>query len=181
MPQTVLDGNTATGATGVKRKFRQVSVRRWSIVSQKSFESVVASVEAEIGRPDMSGFRSRLKAASTYEELEDVVRQAISPIGFMEFFRIDAGAVLAKAGVSGNPQSVRLIIGNPLIMQSLARLVPDAVSYAPLTILIDRRADGVHLTYDEMSSYLAPYENIEALQIAQDLDVKVKRLLHKAS
>jgi hypothetical protein len=74
----------------------------------------------------------------------------------MEFMRLDHGAVLAKAGVDGDPKSVRLIMGNPLIMQSMARLVPDAGSYAPVTVLIDQRPDGVHLSYDEMASFLAP-------------------------
>jgi hypothetical protein len=59
----------------------------------------------------------------------------VREIGLMEFMRLDAGAVLAKAHVNGNPKSIRLIIGNPLIMQSMARLVPDAVSYAPVTVL----------------------------------------------
>src|SRR5258708_7061564 len=99
----------------------------------------------------------------------------------MEFMRLDHGAVLAKAGVDGNLKSVRLIMGNPLIMQSMTRLVPDAGSYAPVTVLIDQRPDGVHLSYDEMASFLAPYGNAEALKIARDLDAKVKRLLQEAS
>ena len=160
---------------------RQVSVRRWSITSRKPFESVVAAVEAAIGKPNMSEFGTHLRAAATYEEMEKLVQQAVSEIGFMEFLRLDVGAVLAKAGASGNPKSVRLIIGNPLIMQSMARLVPDAASYAPVTVLIDQRADGVHLIYDEMASYLAPYGNAEALEIARDLDAKVKGLLQSAS
>ena len=139
------------------------------------------TVEAAIGKPNMSEFGTHLRAAATYEEMEKLVQQAVSEIGLMEFLRLDAGAVLAKAGVSGNPKSVRLIIGNPLIMQSMARLVPDAASYAPVTVLIDQRADGVHLIYDEMASYLAPYGNAEALEIARDLDAKVKGLLHSAS
>ena len=71
-------------------------------------------------------------------------------------------------------------MGNPLIMQSMARLVPEAGSYAPVTVLIDQRPDGVHLSYDDMAAFLAPYENAEALKIAQDLDAKVKRLLESA-
>ena len=160
---------------------RQVSVRRWSITSRKPFESVVAAVEAAIGKPNVSEFGTNLRAATTYAEMETLVQHAVSQIGLMEFLRLDAGAVLAKAGVSGNPKSVRLIIGNPLIMQSMARLVPDAASYAPVTVLIDQRADGVHLIYDEMAGYLAPYGNAEALEIARDLDVKVKGLLQSAS
>jgi hypothetical protein len=66
-------------------------------------------------------------------------------------------------------------------MQSMARLVPDAGSYAPVTVLIDQRPDGVHLSYDEMESVLATYGNAGALKIARDLDAKVKRLLKSAS
>ena len=36
-----------------------------------------------------------------------------------------------------------------------------------LTILIDERADGVHLSYDRMASLLAPYESRDALQGCQ--------------
>jgi len=63
----------------------------------------------------------------------------------------------------------------------MARLVPDEASYAPVTVLIDQRPDGVHLTYDEMASLLAPYGNAEALEIARDLDRKVKGLRQEAS
>ena len=71
----------------------------------------------------------------------------------------------------------RLVIGNPLIMREMVKHVPDAGSYAPVTILIDERPDGVHLSYDRMASFLAPYENAEALKVAQDLDTKVEALL----
>ena len=33
--------------------------------------------------------------------------------------------------------------------------VPDAAAYAPVTILVDERADGVHISYDRMASLLA--------------------------
>jgi hypothetical protein len=160
---------------------QQVQVQRWSITSAKPFESVVAAVEAGIGRPDMKDFGRAVAAATTYADLEKVVQAAVSKIGLMEFMRLDSGGVIAKANTGANPKSIRLIIGNPLIMQSMARLVPDAASYAPVTVLIDQRPDGVHLTYDEMASLLAPYGNAEALEIARDLDRKVKGLLQEAS
>lgn len=159
----------------------QVNVRRWSITSQKPFETVVAAVEAAIGRPNMADFSRNLAAAKTRQELERLVQSSVTDIGLMEFMRIDAGAVIAAAQANGNPKSVRLIVGNPLIMQSMARLVPDAASYAPVTILIDQRPDGVHLTYNEMSSFLAPYGDDEALKIARDLDDKVEKLLKSVS
>jgi uncharacterized protein (DUF302 family) len=160
---------------------RQVNMRRWSITSQKPFNVVVAAVEEAIGRPNMIEFTANMAAATSYKEMQKVVKGSVSEIGLMEFMRLDQGAVLAKAGVDGNPNSVRLIMGNPLIMQSMTRLVPDAGSYAPVTVLIDQRPDGVHLSYDEMASFLAPYGNAEALKIARDLDAKVKRLLESAS
>ena len=160
---------------------REFSGRRWSIISQKPFDAVVAEVEAKIGKPNMAEFIGRMTSAASYEEMKNVVQGSVSEIGLMEFMRLDHGAVLAKAGVDGNPKSVRLILGNPLIMQSMTRLVPDAGSYAPVTVLIDQRPDGVHLSYDEMASFLAPYGNADALRIARDLDAKVKRMLESAS
>jgi uncharacterized protein (DUF302 family) len=158
---------------------RTINVQRWSITSQKPFESVVASVESQLGKPNMADFGARIAAARTFSEVQDVVSRAVGESGLMEFMRIDAGAVLAKAG--GNPKSIRLIIGNPVIMQSMVRLAPDAASYAPVTVLIDQRLDGAHLSYDEMASFLDSYGDAEVLAIARDLDAKVKRLLQQAS
>ncbi len=160
---------------------RQINVQRWSITSQKPFDAVLAAVEGGIGKPNMIEFASKMAAATTYEEIQTLVQASVSEIGLMEFMRLNQGAVLAKAGVDGNPKCVRLIMGNPLIMQSMARLVPDAGSYVPVTVLIDQRPDGIHLSYDEMAGFLAPYGNAEALKIARDLDAKVKRLLESAT
>ena len=159
----------------------QVNVQRWSITSRKPFDTVLAAVEDAIGRPNMVEFTARVAAATTFEEMQSVINESVSEIGLMEFMRLDHGAILAKAGVDCNPKSVRVIMGNPLIMQSMARLVPDAGSYAPVTVLVDDRADGVHLSYDRMASLLAPYGNSEALNIAGDLDAKVENLLRQAA
>jgi len=47
----------------------------------------------------------------------------------------------------------RFVIGNPLIMKEMAKDVPDAGSHAPVTVLIDKRPDGVHTSYDRMASF----------------------------
>ena len=159
----------------------EVNVQRWSIISRKPFDAVLGAVEEAIGRPNMVEFTAKVAAATTFEEMQKVINGSVSEIGLMEFMRLDHGVVLAKAGVEGGPQMVRLIMGNPLIMQSMARLVPDAGSYAPVTVLVDERADGVHLSYDRMASLLAPYGNDEALNVARDLDAKVENLLRQAA
>jgi hypothetical protein len=62
-------------------------------------------------------------------------------------------------------------------MREMVKHVPDAGSYAPVTILIYERSDGVHLSYDRIASFHAPYENAAALNVAKDLDAKVEALL----
>jgi hypothetical protein len=51
-------------------------------------------------------------------------------------------------GFKVHKTSVRLVIGNPLVMKEMAKHVPDAGSYAPVTVLVDEREDGMHLSYD---------------------------------
>ena len=72
------------------------------------------------------------------------------------------------------------MIGNPLIMKEMVKHVPDAGSYAPVTILVDERPDGVHVAYDTMAGLLAPYGNPDALAVARDLDSKIESLLRES-
>ena len=99
----------------------------------------------------------------------------------MEFIRFDAGEVLRKERGGHGPMILRLVVGNPLIMKEMAKAVPDAAAYAPITILVDERADGVHLSYDSMESLLGPYGSQSALAVARDLDSQVLRLLDGAA
>ena len=66
-------------------------------------------------------------------------------------------------------------------MKEMVKHVPDAGSYAPVTILIDERDDGVHLSYDKMESYLLPYGNKAALAVARNLDAKITTLLRECA
>jgi hypothetical protein len=99
----------------------------------------------------------------------------------MEFARFDAGEVLRKSQGGHGHKILRLVVGNPLIMKEMAETVPDAASYAPVTVLVDERADGVHLSYDSMASLFAPYGSQSALAVAMDLDAKVESLLKTAA
>jgi uncharacterized protein (DUF302 family) len=99
----------------------------------------------------------------------------------MAFVRFDSGDILRKERAAQGPRMLRLVVGNPLIMKEMAKVVPDAGSYAPVTILIDERDDGVHLSYDSMASLLAPYANEVALVVARDLDAKIESLLETAA
>jgi uncharacterized protein (DUF302 family) len=160
---------------------RQFVVDRFSLVSHKRFEQVVAALESAIGHPDMREFGRNVAAAQSWQELEQVVHAAIGPSGFMEFTRYNMGQILQKELGSEAPQIMRFVVGNPVIMKQMAEHVPDTASYAPVNILIDERDDGVHLSYDLMASYLAHYDNLTALKVARDLDTKVEALLVAAA
>jgi uncharacterized protein (DUF302 family) len=160
---------------------REIAVKRLTLVSSRPFAEVVAAVDVAVGHPDMRAFGRNMAAAKSWQEFEATVQGAVSPSGFMEFARYELGQVLEKERGAAAPKIVRLVIGNPLIMKQMVEHVPDAGSYAPVTVLIDERADGVHLTYDLMASYLASYGNLAALTVAADLDSKVESLLRAAA
>ena len=160
---------------------KQVNVERFSVTSSKSFREVIRVFDAAVGHPDMNAFRDNVAAAKTYAELEKVILAAVGPYELMEFARFDLGEVLRKRNGAHAPESLRLVVGNPLIMSQMVERVPDAGSYAPVTILIDERQDGVHLSYDRMASALAPYGNPGALKVARDLDSKVEAVLEVAA
>jgi hypothetical protein len=126
----------------------EVQVHRVSTVSQRPFEDVVSRLTASIGHPDMGTFRRALASATTLGDLEKVVQTAVGSSNLMEFARFDMGDVLRKEPGGQGPKALRFVVGNPVIMKEMAKVVPDAASYAPVTILIDERADGVHLSYD---------------------------------
>ncbi len=159
----------------------EVRVRRFSVVSSRPFGEIVRRLTATIGHPDMNAFTRALASARTLADLEEVVEGAIGSSNLMEFARFDAGEVLRKERGGQGPKILRLVVGNPLIMKQMAKTVPDAASYAPVTILVDERSDGVRLSYDSMASLIAPYGSEEALVVARDLDAKIESLLETAA
>ena len=160
---------------------RKIEIERFSPTSSKPFDQVVAAVNAAIGHPDMAEFGRSTHEARSFAELKSAVEKGLSKAGLMLFMQLDQGAVLQKETGQDTPRIIRLLIGNPLIMKEMAKHVPDAGSYAPVTVLVDERADGVHLSYDRMASLLAPYGNSAALEVARDLDTKVEDLLRQAA
>lgn len=99
----------------------------------------------------------------------------------MLFAQFDLGDILRRETGSKTPNIMRFVVGNPLIMKEMVRHVPDAGSYAPVTVLIDERPDGVHVSYDKMESYLRHYGRSEALTVARNLDEKITTLLRECA
>jgi len=159
----------------------KIEVERFSLTSAKPFDVVVAALKSAVGQPDIVEFFKASRAANSLLDLERVVQGALGRTGFMLFAEFDFGDVLRRESGSAAPNSMRFVVGNPLIMKEMVKHVPDAGSYAPVTILIDERPDGVHISYDKMESYLLPYGNAEALAVARDLDAKITTLLRQCA
>ena len=160
---------------------RKIEIERFSLTTSKQLDEVIAGVNAAIGHPDMAEFGRSTHEARSFAELKSAVEKGLSKIGLMLFMQLDHGAVLRKETGHESPKMIRFILGNPLIMKEMAKHVPDAGSYAPVTVLVDERADGVHLSYDRMASFLAPYGNHDALEVARNLDKKIEDLLRQAA
>ena len=156
-------------------------MERFSLTSSKSFDQVVATLNAAIGHPDMAEFWRSTHRTQSMHELESTIQKGLGKTGLMLFGEFDHGAIVRKGTGRDTPRMIRFVIGNPPIMRQMAKHVPDAGSYAPVTVLVDERADGVHLSYDRMSSFLAPCKSSEALKVAKDLDAKVEALLTAAA
>jgi hypothetical protein len=122
-----LAGGIAAEGTG-STMTRRIEVERFSGVSSKAFDDVIAAVEAKIGHPDMSALPRRITAALNEAELKKAVQSAVGPSRIMEFARYDLGEVLQRENGTKGPRIVRLVMGNPLIMKEMVKYVPDAGS-----------------------------------------------------
>jgi Domain of unknown function DUF302 len=102
----------------------------------------------------------------------------------MRFLQLDLDTALAldpQAHQDGR-RLVRLIAGNPVTMGQMTRHVPDAGSYAPVTILIEELpGGGTRVAYDTVTSEIAPYGDAAASQVAERLDTEVLGLLRQAT
>jgi uncharacterized protein (DUF302 family) len=159
----------------------KVEIERFSLTCSKLFDAVVATLKSAVGQPDMAEFSRATKAASSFPDLERVVQSGLGRTGLMLFAEFDLGAYLRRETGLETPRIMRFVMGNPLIMKEMVKHVPDAGSYAPVTILVDERPDGVHISYDRMESYLRPYGNPDALAVARRLDTKITTLLHECA
>ena len=163
----------------------EVLVRRHVFDSERPFPAVLEGIFGGISQPDIGQLFSKLEASTSYEQLSSLVRQAQGSAGLMRFLQLDLDPVLTldpQAPDWAGRRLVRLIAGNPVTMGEMTRHVPDAGSYAPVTILIQEMADGrTRVAYDTVASEIAPYHDAAASQVAERLDTEVLDLLRRVT
>src|SRR5271154_4907802 len=162
-----------------------VMVRRHVFDSDRPFQAVLDGIFGGITRPDIGSLFRQLAASTSYEEFTSLVRQAQGSAGLMRFLELELDRALAldpQAQSSAGLGLVRLIAANPVTMGEMTRHVPDAGSYAPVTILIQELpGGGTRLAYDSVASDIAIYDDPAATQVAEKLDAEVLDLLRQVS
>jgi hypothetical protein len=161
-----------------------VVVHRHILTSERPFQTVLDGIYGGISQPDIGALFAKLAASTSYEELSSLVQQAQGSAGLIRFLQLDLDTALAldPQAHQGGRHLVRLIAGNPVTMGQMTRHVPDAGSYAPVTILIEELpGGGTRVAYDAVASAIAPYGDAAASQVAERLDTEVLGLLHQAT
>ena len=156
-----------------------MKLRRLSFISRKPFEEVLSKINSLIGHPEMREFYKSVSSTETAAELEELINKSVGSSGLMEFIHFDTGEILRKEGKDA--KIIRLLVGNPLIMKELVIAAPDASAYAPVTILIDERENGVYISHDLMEDLLKPYGSKEANKIALESDRIIETLIKNAA
>jgi uncharacterized protein (DUF302 family) len=159
-----------------------VEVRRFTITSTRPYDDVVAAVYAGLGRvPDFGQAVGKWYSARDRDEFDALIEPMAGSSGLLEFMSLDLGAVLAIRDPDHSGRLLRIIAGNPVTMSKMTATVRDAGSYAPVTILVAERPDGVTVSYDRVASAIAPYAGNEASAVAEALDDAVLTLLRNAA
>jgi hypothetical protein len=159
-----------------------VPIRRVTVTSDRPFDDVVAALYEGLGRvSDFGALERRWNAATDRDEFDAVVGPVAGSSGLIEFLSLDLGAAVAIRDPERGRRMLRIIAGNPVTMSKMAASVPDVGSYAPVTVLVVERADGITLSYDRVASAIAPYAGQEASAVAEGLDGAVVALLIEAA
>ena len=163
----------------------EVLVRRHVFDSDRPFSSVLDGIFGGISRPDIESLFSQLAASTSYDQFSSLVQQAQGSAGLMRFLQLDLDAALAldpQAKGQAGRRLVRLIAGNPVTMGEMTRHLPDAGSYAPVTILVQEMPDGgTRVAYDSVASAIARYGDAAASEVAERLDAEVLGLLRQVT
>ena len=160
-------------------------MRRHVFTSERPFAEIMDGIYGGVSQPDIGSLFRQLAASTSYEQFTSLVLEAQGSAGLMRFLELELDRALAldpQAQSSAGRGLIRLIAGNPVTMGEMTRHVPDAGSYAPVTILVQELpGGGTRLAYDSVASAIAIYDDPAATQVAENLDTEVLALLRQVS
>jgi uncharacterized protein (DUF302 family) len=160
-----------------------LAVRRHVIVGDRPFQDVMDAIYTGISRPDIQDLFGHLEASMSYQQFSSLAARAQGSAGLIRFLELELDNALARDPQAENKgRLTRLIAGNPVTMGEMTRTLPDAGSYAPVTILIQELPGGrTRIAYDSVVSAIEGYGDPAALKVAERLDDEVLALLRRAA
>jgi len=165
--------------TVAQKEFTGVRIQ---VNTTRSFDDVVASLRALMGRADRTRFEAVAQATNSETEYVRMVEaRLVGESGFMLFSEFDHGAWLKKFGI--HRRILRWILGNPLIAITMLRHDLGAGLFVPVEILLTDRPEeqGSSVSYVRPSSLIAVEDNPPLLAAAQALDAKLDLLITRGT
>ena len=154
-----------------------VQISHATVVVAIEFEKFISTFESLLGKYDpIAGAQIRKDPQGADRMLQAMEGEQ----NLMIFWRLNHGGLFSLIGQSCN--AMRYTIGNPRIALQMTRRDVSAALYVPFNILVIENDDvSVRVEYDLPSSLLGQFDNPDILQIATQLDQKIKGLLEATS
>src|SRR5260370_18157954 len=96
---------------------RKIEVERFTLISTKPFDQVVAALNSAVGHPDMAEFWKSTHRAQSDAELQNIIEKGLGRTGLMLFVEFDHDAVVRTGKDRATPQMIRFALANPLNVQ----------------------------------------------------------------
>ena len=161
-------------ATSIVRSFEG---RRVRYETPRSFDQVLADLQAAVGNATHGELDSGARSSATKDEFEDRMQRLAGDSGFMLFFELNHGAWLERYGLHRKVR--RWIFGNPVIAYTMLRHDITAGLFAPVELLLFETESGTTVMYDLPSSLMVIEDNPSLLDAARVLDRKLAELVER--
>lgn len=155
---------------------------RTIVTTPVSFDEVCARLREQMGTATVQQIVALAQTPiSEADYIAQVQERFVGASGFMLFAEIDHGNWLPVFSI--HRRSLRWLLGNPLIAVTMIRHDITAGLFAPVEILITEAQDGkgTSVTYVRPSSQMVIDKNPPLLAAAVVLDVKLDRLITRAT
>jgi uncharacterized protein (DUF302 family) len=151
------------------------------VPSDKSFDEVVAALEANAPRAEFTLFDTAGAPATPADEVKRKLDALADKEGLLILARSEVGEqqslVLGKT-----VRARRYLIGNPLLAGRMIEHDPAVSLYLPLQLLVYEDGKGkTNLAYDKLQSLLSQFGKERIVTVARMLDEKMEDLVTKAT
>src|SRR5580658_5115285 len=150
-----------------------VKISHATVVVTVEFDKFITTLESLLGKYDPA---VAVQVRKDPQVADRMLQAMEGEQNLMIFWKLNHGGLFSLIGRSRN--AVRYTIGNPRIALQMTRHDIGAALYVPFNLLvIEYAASSVRVEYDLPSSLLGQFGNPDILQVATQLDQKIKRLL----